>query len=160
MKRWVIRLRHGDEWKGYWWAWGLLALGAGIGYALLESIILLVLMIIILLIAVLDHGFEVKNNSSWNETVRKGTGGVKMSKPVKKFKAGGISCSVWRNEVTKDDRSFEVFSVQIERRYRDQNDQWKSTNSYKVNDLPKVSMLAGKAFEYLTAASEEAELGM
>ena len=83
-----------------------------------------------------------------------------MSKPVKKFKAGGISCSVWRNEVTKDDRSFEVFSVQIERRYRDQNDQWKSTNSYKVNDLPKVSMLAGKAFEYLTAASEEAELGM
>ncbi len=59
MKRWVIRLRHGDEWKGYWWAWGLIALGAGLGLVLFESMISLLLMMIILLIAILDHGFEV-----------------------------------------------------------------------------------------------------
>ncbi len=81
-----------------------------------------------------------------------------MSRPVKKFKAGAISCSVWRNEVAKGDRAFDVFSVQIDRRYRDQNDQWKSTTSFKLNDLPRVSMLAGKAFEYLTFAGEESEI--
>ncbi len=62
MKRWVIRLRHGDEWKGYWWAWGLMALCAGFVYVLVESKILLLLMAIILLIAILDHGFEIIQN--------------------------------------------------------------------------------------------------
>ena len=62
MKGWVIRLRHGDEWKGCWWAWGLFSLGAAVGYVLLESIVLLTLMVIIVFVAILDHGFEVIQN--------------------------------------------------------------------------------------------------
>ncbi len=41
MKHWFIRLRHGDELKGYWWAWGLFSFGADLGYVLLESIVVL-----------------------------------------------------------------------------------------------------------------------
>jgi hypothetical protein len=74
----------------------------------------------------------------------------RMAKPIKKFRAGAIDASVWENKLEKGGREFEVFSVGIERRYKDKNEEWKGTNSFKVNDLPKVMLVAQKAYEFLS----------
>ena len=68
------------------------------------------------------------------------------NKPIKKFGAGVISASVWKNEL-KDGNI--VYAVSIERRYQDKAGDWQSTSNLRMNDLPKVSMLADKAFEFL-----------
>lgn len=68
------------------------------------------------------------------------------NKPIKKFGAGVISASVWKNEL-KDGST--VFAVTIERRYQNKGGDWQSTSNLRMNDLPKVRLLADKAFEFL-----------
>lgn len=68
------------------------------------------------------------------------------NKPIKKFGAGVISASVWKNEL-KDGNV--VHAVTIERRYQDKEGDWQSTNNLRLNDLPRVGLLAQKAYEFL-----------
>ena len=68
-----------------------------------------------------------------------------MAAPVKKFRVGAVSCAVWQND-GKDGSKF--FSVTMERRYKDKEGNWKSTNSLGVNDLPKAVLVLQKAFEF------------
>lgn len=78
-----------------------------------------------------------------------------MPKPVKKFSAGGVQVAVWENE-GKNGKQF--YSVSIDRRYKDSNDQWKSTNSLKAADLPKAILALNKAYEYLTLKDDDIKL--
>ena len=74
------------------------------------------------------------------------------NKPIKKFGAGAISASVWKNEL-KD--GTEINAVTIERRYQNKDGEWQSTNNLRVNDLPRVSLLAQKAYEFLVCAKHD-----
>jgi hypothetical protein len=78
------------------------------------------------------------------------------NKPIKKYSAGAISASVWKNEM-KDGSV--VHAVSIERRYQDKEGDWQSTNNMRMNDLPKVRLLADKAYEFLAMASKEEREG-
>lgn len=78
-----------------------------------------------------------------------------MSKPIKKFSAGGIQVAVWENE-GKEGKQF--YSVSVDRRYKDKNDEWKSTNSLKATDLPKAVLALNKAYEYLTLKDDNISL--
>lgn len=72
------------------------------------------------------------------------------NKPNKKFKAGAVSATVWANEMRdKQGKSFSVYTVGFERNYKDRDGNWKSTNSMRVNDIPKLKLVAGEAYEYL-----------
>jgi len=73
-----------------------------------------------------------------------------MAKPEKKFQAGGVSASVFRNERKVDGKTVVSYSVIIDRTYRDRGENWQRTNSYKMNDLHKLIVVAQKAFEYIT----------
>jgi len=70
--------------------------------------------------------------------------------PEKKFSTGAISATIWRNNA-KDPKGQPVTynSVSLQRRYKDKNDAWQSTNSLRVNDLPKASLVLQKSYEYL-----------
>ncbi|MBU1120962.1 MAG: hypothetical protein ABIE23_04090 [archaeon] len=72
-----------------------------------------------------------------------------MSAPIKKFSTGSVIVSVWENSSNKtgDERNF--YTVSIDRRYKDNNDEWKSTNSFNVNDVPKAILALQEAFRYL-----------
>jgi len=48
----------------------------------------------------------------------------------------------------------------IERNYRDKDDKWKSTSSFKINDLPKVILVANKAYEFLSIKADNNEVGI
>ncbi len=72
------------------------------------------------------------------------------NKPEKKFSTGAISATIWKNTgVGKDGKTFESHSVSLQRRYKDKTGEWKSTDSLRVNDLPKVALVIEEAFRYL-----------
>ena len=72
------------------------------------------------------------------------------NKPEKKFRAGGITATVWQNRgQNKNGEPVTYRTISLERNYKDKNDEWKSTNSFRTNDLPKVAMVAQKAYEYI-----------
>jgi hypothetical protein len=74
--------------------------------------------------------------------------GKKM--PERKFRAGGISTTIWENEVEHDGKKTSYFTISIERNYLDKKtNQWQSTNSMRVTDLPKAILVINKAYEYL-----------
>ncbi|MDO8660705.1 MAG: hypothetical protein Q7K43_02350 [Candidatus Woesearchaeota archaeon] len=64
--------------------------------------------------------------------------------PEQKYSASGITATVWTN--SKDGKTFHT--VSFDKRYKDKEGNWKSTNSLNVSDLPKAIMVLGKAFEY------------
>ena len=77
-------------------------------------------------------------------------------KPNKKFKAGAVSAAVWANEMNdRQGNKFSVYTVAFERNYKDRDGNWKSTNSMRVNDIPKLRLVAQEAYEYLVRKGNE-----
>jgi len=79
--------------------------------------------------------------------------------PEKKFIAGAISATVWQN--TSKDRFGNVVSyrtISFDRRYKDKNGVWQSSNSLRVNDLPKAQLVLAEAYRYLLLKGEAKEL--
>lgn len=76
--------------------------------------------------------------------------------PEKKFRAGPITATVWKNQVqTADGEEREFRTVSFDRSYKDKTGNWKNTNSLRVNDLPKAQMVLGKAYEYLALVEHD-----
>jgi len=75
-----------------------------------------------------------------------------VNKPEKKFRAGAVAATVWKNAAAEGSYR----TVSFERTYKDKQGAWKTTNSLRVNDLPKAALVLQKAYEYL-AISDEAE---
>ncbi len=73
--------------------------------------------------------------------------------PEKKFKAGAVSATVWKNTSEKGEYS----SIQLARAYKDKDSTWKHTNSFNANDLPKAIVVLNKAYEYLVAKEKTEE---
>ena len=84
---------------------------------------------------------------------------MEKNKPEKKFRAGGVAATVWKNE-TLDDNGMprEFHSISFEKGYKDKSGTWKSTNSLHVGDLPKAIVVLSKAYEYLTLRGEQVEV--
>lgn len=74
---------------------------------------------------------------------------METKKPIRVFKSGGIRAVVWCNTIAQGGKDIDVHSVQINRTYK-QFDEFKTTNSFNVRDLPKVELVARKAFEFLS----------
>ena len=70
-----------------------------------------------------------------------------MSTPIKKMRAGQISCALWENEITVDGQQKTMLKATVERRYKDKNDVWKSSTSFSRTEIPLVIYCLEKAFE-------------
>ena len=76
--------------------------------------------------------------------------------PEKKFRAGAISVTVWKNKGKgTEGEEVEYSTISIERGYKDKEGAWQSTNSMRVNDLPRASVALQKAYEYLVLKEQE-----
>jgi hypothetical protein len=70
--------------------------------------------------------------------------------PEKKFRAGAISATVWKNQGTsKDGKAVEYRTVSLQRSYTDRSGAWQTTTTMRVNDLPRATLVLTKAYEYL-----------
>ena len=72
-----------------------------------------------------------------------------MAGPVRKIRAGQISCAIWENEVRMDHKSVPMLRATVERRYKDRDDTWKSSGSFSRNEIPLVIWCLGKAFDMM-----------
>ena len=78
--------------------------------------------------------------------------------PVKKFKAGAISATVWENQSqNKQGDSISYNSISFDRNYKDKDGNWQKTNSLRTADLPKAILVLNKAYEFLTLNSAETD---
>jgi hypothetical protein len=81
---------------------------------------------------------------------------MEKQKPDKKFKAGAVTATVWKNDLKdRQGNGFSVYTVSFERTYKDRDGQWKSTSSLRINDIPKLQLVAGEAYEYLVRKGSE-----
>ena len=80
----------------------------------------------------------------------------KENKPVHKVRMGGVTGTIWENEIeTKAKEKITVFNTTIERSYKDDKDEWKTTSSMKLNDLPKVMMVSQECFKWIAMKTGE-----
>jgi len=77
--------------------------------------------------------------------------------PIKRFSTGTIQASVWKKEHQTQEKKFDSFSVLLDKRYRDKDGQWQSTNFFRAEDLPKAKMLLDEAYRFLTLKPENDE---
>jgi len=89
--------------------------------------------------------------SNTNESMNTGNGNM----PEKKFRAGAISATVWLNKGQRNGEETSFRTIAIERGYKDKEDNWKSTNSLRINDLPRARVVLQKAYEYLVLNEQD-----
>ena len=67
--------------------------------------------------------------------------------PVDKFRAGAVSAALWENEITVGGQRKTVLKASVSKRYRDQNGEWKTSQSFSRDEIPLAVYCLGKAFE-------------
>jgi hypothetical protein len=80
-----------------------------------------------------------------------------MSGPVKKIRAGSVSCALWNNEATVNGRKVAMLKATIDRRYKDSSGTWKSSNSFSRNEIPLAIYCLGKAFQAMIEERDDDE---
>jgi len=71
--------------------------------------------------------------------------------PVETLRDGNLKASIWEN---KRDENV-MHSVQFRRTYRDQEGEFRDTDSFSGNDLLRLSRLAGQSYDTLTRLRAE-----
>ena len=71
-----------------------------------------------------------------------------MRKPEKKFNCGSISASIWANTKVVNSETVKLYSATINKAFKE-GDEWKHTNSFNIEDLPKVALVANEAYKYV-----------
>ncbi len=75
--------------------------------------------------------------------------------PEKKIRASPISATIWKNFQGRDEGAF--FNITLDRVYKNKEGVWQTTNSLRVNDLPKAMVVLQKAYEYLVLKERESD---
>ncbi len=72
-------------------------------------------------------------------------------KPIKEFRAGTVVASIWVSKTAVNGRSSAQHSIRVQKRYRDdRSGQWKTTTYFRPDELPKLSLVVSRAYEFLT----------
>lgn len=75
-------------------------------------------------------------------------------KPEQKFRSGLVCATIWKKEITKDNQKFDVYSITIDRSYKD-GDEWKKTSTFNKHDLLRLQTVLNESVKYLFLNEEE-----
>lgn len=75
--------------------------------------------------------------------------------PVAKFRAGQVSSALWENQVQVKGAAVTILKATVQRRYKDRNNEWKSSTSYSRNEIPLTIHCLQKAFERIIEIQSE-----
>ncbi len=67
--------------------------------------------------------------------------------PLATVKAGAVSSAIFENEITVNGRQVTVMKATLQRRYKDKDGSWKSSNSFSKQELPLAIFCLEKCFE-------------
>ena len=83
---------------------------------------------------------------------------MKANLPLKKFRIGAISATIWENQGKSQTGEIVNYkNVSFERNYKDAKGEWQSTTALRQSDLPKAILVLNKAYEYLSFSNLAAE---
>jgi len=77
-----------------------------------------------------------------------------MNKPEKRIRCGAISASIWVDRKNMEGKIVEYHSISITKSYKD-GDEWKHTNNFNAEDLPKVALVATEAYKFIRLNSSD-----
>ena len=80
-----------------------------------------------------------------------------MSRPEKRFRCGSCEAAIFENEINRNGKAIKLKKAVIQKRYKNADDEWKSTHSLDKNDIPKMMLVLSKAYEYLTMGEENSD---
>ncbi|MCG7854154.1 MAG: hypothetical protein MIO92_16685 [Methanosarcinaceae archaeon] len=87
-----------------------------------------------------------------------------MNSPEKRFKCGLVSASVFAEVKIINNEEVKFFSINIARAYKKNKDDngnedsdWKYTNSFSPEDLPKVALVANEAYKHIRLNSSDSQ---
>ena len=75
--------------------------------------------------------------------------------PVAKFRCGQVTVALWLNEIEIRGRIVPMLKATVERRYRAQNGEWKSTGSFAKSELPYAIWCLQRAFDEIVRRENE-----
>ena len=73
------------------------------------------------------------------------------NKPVYSTRLNRIEVAIWKNET----EAAIWHNVTFQRTYRDETGEMKSTNNFKIDDLPALAFLSANAYDYLVSSKLE-----
>ena len=76
--------------------------------------------------------------------------------PVAKFRAGQVAAAVWANDVEVKGRTVTILKATVQRRYKDKDDNWQSSDSFNRNEIPLAIYCLQKAFDKIIEKQSEA----
>lgn len=76
--------------------------------------------------------------------------------PAFKTRAGGVQATVWKNTKEINGRKVDFYNTTINRSYKDKNE-WKTTDTYSKDDLPKVALVTEKCYDFIIAQASNKE---
>lgn len=80
--------------------------------------------------------------------------GIRMDKPIIKFKDGAFEVSIWKNKIKDKD----VCNLKIKKVYLDKNDQWAEQSiSIFQKDIAKCIFLLGEGYRNIIAQKNTPE---
>ncbi len=72
-------------------------------------------------------------------------------RPIQEFRAGTAVAAIWVSKNAVHGRSTAQHSIRVQKRYRDdRTGQWKTTTYFRPDELPKLSLVVSRAYEFLT----------
>ena len=77
-------------------------------------------------------------------------------KPVNVFNCGPIKAAIWADSRIVNNAMVEVHSVRIDKSFKD-GEEWKHTNTFNIEDLPKVSVVAMEIYRFLRVHTSESD---
>jgi hypothetical protein len=66
------------------------------------------------------------------------------NKPIKTYRAGSVSLSLWENELEEGVR---VKAFTFQKAYKDEKEKWQNTTTLRVDDLYKLKALLERAYD-------------
>ena len=79
--------------------------------------------------------------------------------PIAKFRAGAVSAALWENDIEVKGRTITILKATVQRRYKDKDDNWQSSNSFSRNEIPLAIYCLQKCFEKIIEKQGEAANG-
>ena len=75
-------------------------------------------------------------------------------KPIAKFKAGMVSAAIWENPIEVKGKTVTMLKATVQRRYKDKDGDWKSSQSFSRNEIPLAIYCLQQAFETMIGESD------
>ncbi len=79
--------------------------------------------------------------------------------PVAKIQAGQVSAALWENQVEIKGKTVTLLKTTIQRRYRDRDGNWQSSNSFGRNEIPLAIYCLQKVFDKIIEKQKEGSNG-